>query len=616
MFRPVTETTSFLVPEVPVTAKSEILSPIPSPIHTQVGPRTPPSPPCPLKQESPEANKIDSEVLSSEAECKSLTNEKSGNKNNLLSDKPPDNRDNSADKGNVQNEKCKKQLRSSKSKELNSEAESSTAISADESSNAKESSGTILEKDKITEKSTSSAVISAASEPHSENYPIKTRQRVTAATRRKSSINNVSENSQTPEDANSAIAKLKHPRACRKSTEKQNKKTTSSPNSIKQKLIEEPKKITKQDTKDSTNVTEKIKTNPKPAANVTNSSKSTPIKTSTRTKGKTSKTQPKQLLEEKKPEIKKKKKKFAIKNFVQSPENEDTKPPSALSSFTPSPERSPIPECQKDSEAPADATSESPTSSKPQSKSNTKNAIKVKKVEKLRRSVRCSERASINAQVDSSSNQQTTENKEIKKNSKNIGKAKSAENVSISIDPPVELLSPIPHDPLLPSQGSDSAIPVKIMVCIPLNMLSRYPGSSQQPQDSAAKEVSKSASTTEEANTQKKDATDKSLKTAGKSIQQSKDKIKTATSVKNDKTNSKSVKAKNKKDVKVENESSVKIKSGSTVNKNIKVKDKTVAVDSDSKLPKKRKNESEEKQQNLKRPKLSSRSTEDRKLKE
>ncbi|GIZ03821.1 hypothetical protein CEXT_752101 [Caerostris extrusa] len=320
-------------PDVTVSNKSDILlSPIPSPVHPTVGPRTPPSPP---KQNFSETNDKD---LNFESENKSSEgNDAITQGISPRSDEP-------------QVDELTAKLESA---HLDSSV-SGLIEFKDVTDRSSENKGTTaIEKD-VPDSVTCNS-------KSSENYSIKTRQRVSAessAKKLKSDGDNSSENNQ---NSDVAIAKLKHPRACR------------------------------------------------------------------------------------------------------------------------SPERSPIPD---DHNKTSETAEELParTVGRPSSKSSGK-VLKAKKVEKLRRSARCSERASNNVQGEAQvTTQPTSENT---KNSKTAGKEKhSVENLSIPINPPVELLSPIPQDPPIITKVSDSAIPrknrrkgrrPKILVVIPLNKILRMP---------------------------------------------------------------------------------------------------------------------------------------------
>ncbi|KAF8790440.1 AF4/FMR2 family member 3-like isoform X1 [Argiope bruennichi] len=597
---------TFLVPDVPVSTKSDLLSPIPSPVHTAVGPRTPPSPSCPLKESSSDVN---NEPVTTDLE-------KSENDNtfavNNRSDEPQVSCDSVGEKISEPIEKFKKQLRSGKNKsdDLSSEHESSHLDSSvDEPSDPKELSDRSLESDKLAtapDKNASDSVSAGNSESSPENYSIKTRQRVSAATsakKTKSTGDNSNENNQKTDVA---IAKLKHPRACRKSNEKQTKKastiTSAKPS------VEESKKPSKPETKETPS--EKVKEPLK----VSGKTKNIP-KISMRSQSKVSKSSPKPAVETKKTDVKKKKKKFSMENFLQSPENENARLSNSLPPFTPSPERSPIPDCPNASEA-AEEPPDSPVlPSRTPGRPSSKNTAKGKKVEKLRRSVRCSERASISAQADTSNVSQSTP--ENTKNSKTVGKAKrNIENLPISMEPPIELLSPIPQDPPLCSKASDSVIPRKIMVCIPLAKILRLPVF-QQDQESAAKQAVKNISAIEDIRTQKKDGNEKPSTIVTPKQSQTKDlSEKAASTPKNTKNGTKTVPSNKKaKASKPVNEIS---KTNATTDANktsIKVKDKTLNEAVENKFSKKRKNDGVEKQ-TAKKPKLPSRTTDEKKQKE
>ncbi|GFS77861.1 hypothetical protein NPIL_168011 [Nephila pilipes] len=605
---------TFLVPDVPVTNKSNLLSPIPSPVHPTVGPRTPPSPSCPPKQNFPDAiEEVD--PTNPQIDNKSSEDNDSAVQNNSPhSNEPEVNCDASEEKSNSLNEKCKKQLRSGKAKadEATSELESSHNDSCvDETSDPKELSDKSLDNDKLatgTEKTADDSVSPNVTESSPENYSIKTRQRVSAASsakKLKANTDNSSENNQKPDVG---IAKLKHPRACRKSNEKQTKKPASTIASAKSDS-EESKKLTKQDAKDA--VCEK-----KEPVKTTLKAKTIP---KARAQSKALKSSPRQATEAKKTEVKKKRKKFSMENFLQSPETENARLSNTLPPFSPSPERSPIPDCPNTS---SEAVEESPTSPvvpcKTLGRPTGKGGVKGKKVEKLRRSVRCSERASINAQTEVSATSQT--NSENTKNTKNVGKAKrNIENLSISIEPPVELLSPIPQDPppatTPTTKISDSAIPRKIMVCIPLAKLSRLPVPVQQDQDSALRQPVKSTPTADVVRTQKKDSVDKPNVNVTPKCSQSKDlneKAKPVTSVKNKNNTKNALSNKKAKVIKPPNETPAKPNTVTDVNKIVKGKDKLPGDTAESKFPKKRKGEIGEKL-NAKKTKLSSRTAEERK---
>ncbi|GFQ79291.1 uncharacterized protein TNCT_656301 [Trichonephila clavata] len=608
---------TFLVPEVPVTNKNNLLSPIPSPVHTAVGPRTPPSPSCPPKQNISEAtDEVD--PPNSQTENKSSEENDSVVENSSpQSDEPQVNSDVNEEKSNFQNEKGKKQLRSNKTKvdEVSSELDSShNDVCVDEISDLKELSDKSLENDKLTtgsEKSITDSVSPNVSESPPENYSIKTRQRVSAASsakKLKANTDNSNENNQKPDVG---IAKLKHPRACRKLNEKQTKKTASTIASAKSDS-EESKKPTKTDVKEVPNASEK-----KEPVKTTGKAKAIP---KARTQNKALKSSPRQATEAKKTEVKKKKKKFSMENFLQSPETDNARLSNSLPPFSPSPERSPIPDCPNTS---SEVIEESPASPvvpcKTPGRPSGKGAVKGKKVEKLRRSVRCSERASNNAQAEASASSQT--NSENIKNTKNVGKAKHplVENISLPIEPPVELLSPIPQDPpptmTTTTKITDSAIPRKIMVCIPLAKLSRLPVPVEQDQDSALRQSVKSTPIVDDARIQKKDASDKPSVNVTPKRSLSKDlneKTKTVISVKN-KNNTKNTPSNKKaKVIKPPNEIPAKTSTVSEANKNGKGKDKLPGDATESKFPKKRKGEAGEKQ-TVKKPKLSSRTAEERK---
>ncbi|PRD19399.1 UNVERIFIED_CONTAM: hypothetical protein NCL1_57428 [Trichonephila clavipes] len=607
---------TFLVPEVPVTSKNNLLSPIPSPVHTAVGPRTPPSPSCPPKQNFSElTDKVD--PPNSQTENKSSEENDSIVQNSSpQSDEQQVNSDLNEEKSDFQNEKCKNQLLSSKTKvdEVSSELDSShNDVSVDETSDSKELSDKLLENDKLateSEKEITGSVSPNVSESPPENYSIKTRQRVSAAStakKLKANTDNSSENNQKPDVG---IAKLKHPRACRKLNEKQTKKTVSTIASSKSDS-DESKKQTNTDL------------NEVPCA----SEKKEPVKTKgkakaipkARTQNKALKSSPRQATEAKKTEVKKKKKKFSMENFLQSPETDNTRLSNTLPPFSPSPERSPIPDCPNTS---SEVIEESPVSPvvpcKTPGRPSGKGAVKGKKVEKLRRSVRCSERASNNAQAEASTSSQT--NSENIKNTKNIGKAKRlVENLSLPIDPPVELLSPIPQDPppttTATTKITDSAIPRKIMVCIPLAKLSRVPVPVEQDQDSALRQSVKSTPIVDDTRVQKKDAADKPSVNVTPKRPLSKDlneKTKTVTSVKNKNNNKNTPLNKKAKIIKSPNEIPAKASTVSEANKNGKGKDKLPGDATESKFLKKRKGEAGEKQ-TVKKPKIFSRTAEERK---
>ncbi|GBM32935.1 hypothetical protein AVEN_268858-1, partial [Araneus ventricosus] len=599
---------SFLVPDVPVNSKSDLLSPIPSPVHPTVGPRTPPSPTCPLKQNFSDVN---DEPVNTHLENKSESNNAIADINR--SDEPQVGCDTPGEKVNVQIEKFKKQLRSGKNKsdDLSSEHESSHIDSSvDEPNDSKELSDRSLENDKITatiEKNASGSVSPSNSESSPENYSIKTRQRVSAASSDKKMKSTGDNSNESNEKVDVAIAKLKHPRACRKSNEKQNKKVSAVASA--KSTIEDCKKPLKQETKETLN--EKIKEPVK----ISGKMKSIP-KISMRSQNKISKLSPKPFVEAKKAEVKKKKKKFSMENFLQSPENENARLSNSLPPFTPSPERSPIPDCPNIPE-PVEEPPDSPVvPSRTPGRPSSKNSVKGKKVEKLRRSVRCSERASNNAQADTSATSQS--HFENTKNSKIIGKAKRhVENLPISMEPPVELLSPIPQDPPLSSKMSDSAIPRKIMVCIPLAKISRLPVL-QQDQESAARQTVKNSLSADDVRTQKKDGDEKPSAVIVPKQSLSKDlNEKTISTLKSSKNGTKSVPLSKKTKVsKPLNETSSKSSVTSEANKNsIKVKDKVLSDAGENKFSKKRKNDSGEKQ-SVKKPKLSSRTTDEKKQKD
>ncbi|GFY73294.1 uncharacterized protein TNIN_428293 [Trichonephila inaurata madagascariensis] len=607
---------TFLVPEVPVTSKNNLLSPIPSPVHTAVGPRTPPSPSCPPKQNFSEAtDEVD--PPNSQTENKSSEENDSIVQNSSpLLDEPQVNSDVNEEKSDFQNEKCKKQLRSNITKvdEVSSELDSShNDVCVDETSDSKELSDKSLENDKLateSEKEITGSVSPNVSESPPENYSIKTRQRGSAAStakKLKANTDNSSENNQKPDVG---IAKLKHPRACRKLNEKQTKKTASTIASLKSDS-DESKKQTKTDLKEGPCASEK-----KEPVKIIGKAKAIP---KARAQNKALKSSPRQATEAKKTEVKKKKKKFSMENFLQSPETDNARLSNTLPPFSPSPERSPIPDCPNTS---SEVIEESPVSPvvpcKTPGRPSGKGAVKGKKVEKLRRSVRCSERASNNAQAEASASSQT--NSENIKNTKNVGKAKRlVENLSLPIEPPVELLSPIPQDPppttTATTKITDSAIPRKIMICIPLAKLSRVPVPVEQDQDSALRQSVKSTPIVDDARVQKKDAADKpnvNVTPKGSLSKDLNEKTKTVTSVKNKNNNKNTPLNKKAKVIKPPNEIPAKASTVSEANKNGKGKDKLPGDATESKFPKKRKGEAGEKQ-TVKKPKLSSRAAEERK---
>ncbi|GIX94856.1 hypothetical protein CDAR_503941 [Caerostris darwini] len=587
-------------PDVTVSNKSDILlSPIPSPIHPTVGPRTPPSPP---KQNFSETNDKD---LNFQSENKSSEgNDAITQGISPRSDEPQVNCDTNEEKI-VQNEKNKKQLRSAKTKvdELTAKLESAHLDSSvsgliefkDVTDRSSENKGTTaIEKD-VPDSVTCNS-------KSSENYSIKTRQRVSAessAKKLKSDGDNSGENNQ---NSDVAIAKLKHPRACRKSTENQNKKTSS--NASTKSDLDDCKKQPKQEVKQKLCEINK------------DSTKSSKIKTISKGTAKSQNKIPKSVLkpttETKKLALKKKKKKFSVENFVQSPEKQNSR-----LSFSPSPERSPIPD---DHNKTSETAEELParTAGRPSSKSSGK-VLKAKKVEKLRRSARCSERATNNVQGEAQvTTQPTSENT---KNSKTVGKEKhSVENLSIPINPPVELLSPIPQDPPIITKVSDSAIPrknrrkgrrPKILVVIPLNKILRMP---VKLMPNPIKKTAKSSS--KRLKTQKKI----SEITAPKCIE-TKDlnKVKNAKglTMKN-KNNTKNIGSnKKRKTSESLNETTIKSNFASELNKNsVKSKDKELNETIETpKLSKKRKCEESREKQVVKKAKLQH-TADEKKLKE
>ncbi|XP_054709601.1 LOW QUALITY PROTEIN: dentin sialophosphoprotein-like [Uloborus diversus] len=622
--------TGFLELDTPVI-RNEILSPIPSPMHPVApsappvrGPRTPPSPSYPVKEDVTETSENQNPTESKKEES-SISVELSP----FVSPLPPpplqssqpskhfdaqENRSDSVDeKCKPQNEKSKNQIRTSKPKldSCSSKVSSSHMVHSFDQNESEPSASKELQdasKDEVKNDAVmtvSSSVPSEKSDSAHENYTIKTRQKHSTPNvntkKNKSVISDNSENGQkvSISSVKTSTNKPKHPtRSCRVPGEtKQNTKSTPPVSSAKQEPKEEPKRRSKPDVKTKQDVenSSKIKETAKSANLVETAAKNT-----SKVK-KAPKSSPKQPVELKKSEIKRKKKKFAIENFLQST----------------SPEKSPIYDAKKDS---LDIRSP-PEFQGLSSKSPSRPAEGSEKgKEKLRRSVRCSERASNTSQSESSG--QNSGNK--KRNSKKPTKSKSTiENLPIHLEPPPQLLSPIPQDSLFPTITSECAIPFKIMVCIPLDKITRLPLAAQV-SNVENKQVSKPRTSVpqnvdEDSKSQSKDMLEKATKSVNKRTQPKdfKDKPRTALPSKNNKNN-KIVSSKTEKSSKSSDSMPLpKVKPTSSVNvkSSIKSSSDNVLCDNVDKLPKKRKTEEKEKQLS-KKPKVSSRTLEEKRTKE
>ncbi|XP_071043906.1 uncharacterized protein [Parasteatoda tepidariorum] len=618
----------FIVADTPVTAKSEILSPIRSPAHPVVGPRTPPSPTSPLKDLS-EGGKNSSSLNDSKSEpsvepksSDSVLDTSNENKT-LLSSTPiscDENKENAAV--------------DTSSDILSSEVGSSPLnhSSTDDKVESKDTSKSSSEKDTSYSEAKSSTPTSDAPESSSENYSIKTRQKGVTSTKKNKPANlkKATNNNQNDEANSPPIAKFKHPRACRKSTEK----ISASPSPAKTEPIKEPpKKRSKPAIKQKEVPSpEKNKTVQKPS-----SSPKKPTKASLKQKVKATKATSKTNTDAKKADLKNKKKKFVVENFLQSPTSINDTNLSSLRSPSPSPDDLQASEIKKHSDTVDKLTNSNLPTAKNAVKSNSKATNKAKAGEKLRRSARCSERASSLSQSEppttpkqgaehsSSSSVSQVETSTPKSSSatnkkpqKKLVKSKShVENLPISIDPPLQILSPIPHESPPIASTSELGNQKKIMVCIPLSKLLRIPSVLHLIQEPDTRLTSKnhSVSSVEDVKQKKDLPSEKSSKNISSKCSQSKDfkdKPRTVQASKNCKKKLSNTKKDNTSKPVSESAS----KNASSVNKSsAKVSDKVIC-DVENKLPKKRKSEEDSKQLLKKKPKLTSRSTEERKSKE
>ncbi|KFM69072.1 hypothetical protein X975_07916, partial [Stegodyphus mimosarum] len=638
--------------DTPGNMKSDIISPIPSPVHTAPpappappvvrGPRTPPTPSYSSKEDPSEINGVEVQSENNQEEKASIDGMQPASQTSQQQVEAVQGRsDLKDDKGKGQGDKCRKQrVAKSKVEVCSPKIQSSPLVHLDstEPSASKELPDSSFSKEKEgapgNNLTPSSSMPSEISESSHENFTMKTPQKPSASSstsssgRKTKTVN--AENSSgnglkaVSSTKSSAAPKFKHPtRACRISNEsKQNKpKVTAIGTKIDQN--EETKRRSKLELKDSMCNSEKSK---EKTAVVKNASKN-----SSKVKSKVPKPPAKQPPPEvKKPEAKKKKKKFAIENFLQSPsfsQNESERVSNVPPVFSPSPERSPIPEYKQTGTQSLKRPAQTPSrASKSPGRSSSKSGEKVKNVEKLRRSVRCSERASTIAQAESFSapRQKTKPNRKISKNAMKV-KDKIA-NLPICMEPPPQIISPIPQDSPIPSV-SECAIPMKIMVSIPLEKLSRLP-SVLKAQEAENKQASKARSslrsTVDEAKKENLPQEKPSKSIQNKTIQSKdyKDKPRTVPPLKNNRNNSKNISVnKKEKNSKPPSEplSTCKSNPASSVNNKNSIKvtsDKTICDDAENKLPKKRKSENEENKFSRKKPKVSSRVTEERKLKE
>lgn len=624
---------NFLELDSSVNIKREILSPITSPLH-QAGPSSlqlppppppPPPPPAPNPQTirgprtppSPEYS-VTVESVDINRNSVSSGNVKSDNAINVEITVPQSQTikhsgiqqiscDMKEETGKVQTTIVKKRLSKNKTEIFSPRTDSSPVTQSfedDEPSASKGLPDVSSDKDEngIDVLTSSYSVPSETSESSHDNYSIKTRQKVSKSSSTKKTKAVIEEvpnlNCQKGNNlSKSSGSKTKHPvRTCRTSSDaKQLSKTVKSSKSDQSEETKRP--IVKPDLKEKSS-SEKNKNSSRSGSNAKAVSKN-----SVKIKKKPSKLPPKPATDGKKDEVKKKKSKFHIQNFLQSPTvSQSESLILKVSVHSPSCDRSPIPDYKKSAEK--RKRSISPTcGSRSPSRSSSKSIDRVK-CEKLRRSTRCSERASSIAQAESST--ATNQDSDVaKKSSKRTPKRREhVESSPVHVEAPPLLLSPIPHNSPIPVTLSECAIPTKILVSIPLDKISRLP-SSVRVLSSEIKPISKRSQQPVDENIQKKDSvlSEKSSKNTSSKYSSSKDiKYKPRTDLDSKASkNSKSalVSKKDKNSKALSESSSVKTKTTSSVNSKNSIKtaeNKQSSGASENKVSKKRKSEGEIKQ--------------------
>lgn len=458
----------------------------------------------------------------------------------------------------------------------------------------------------------SCSVPSETSESSQANYSIKTRQKVLKSSSAKKS-KTVSEESPRSCQKGNSLSKSVEPkpkhatRTCRSSSDTKQLSKAGKCSKSDQSGDVKKKTLVKADLKDK-NSSEKIKNSSKSVGNV----KGIP-KNASKIKKKPSKLTPKQVCENKKSETKKKKSKFRIQNFLQSPtisqsQNDLLHKASDCSSSS---DRSPIPDYESSTETKRKRSITPTHASRSPSRSSSKC------VEKLRRSTRCSERASSIAQAESSAAAAAARDSDkAKKSAKRTPKQRERDGSPKCMEAPPLLLSPIPHSSPIPKTLSACAIPTKIIVSIPLEKITRIPAvrafgsemksASKKSQQSVDESVKKDSVLLEKSSksTSNKHALPKDIK----------HKPRTDTESKNNKGDRIAVVSKKDRNLKALSESSVKSKPSSVNSKNsIKTAESKQCVGAIEKVSKKRKNEGESKQPVKKNPKTYTDGDQDRK---
>lgn len=598
--------------------------PPPPPPQAIRGPRTPPSP---IVEESADTNRNSTSSGNVQTETVATAEvivHQSQTKHSVVQQNSCDMRD---EAGKVQTTTVKKRLSKKLSEIFSPRTDSSPAtlsFEVDEPSASKGLPDVSLDKGEndVVTMTSSYSVPSETSESSHDNYSIKTRQKVLKSSSAKKSKTpsgeSLAESGQKENNLSKSVApKFKHPtRTIRASSDsKQLSKTSKS--STKSDPSEDVKKPVKSDQKDKSS-SEKNKIIAKTSKNV----KGTP-KNSVKVKKKPPQPPPKQVTDGKKGEVKRKKNKFHIENFLQSPTISQSESDLLIKSYlltsakSPSRDKSPFADIKNSADNKRRPSISPARASQSPSRSSSKSVERVKCNEKLRRSTRCSERASSIAQAESSAvaNQSSETKKSVRKT------PRRREHADGSLAPmKTPLLSPIPRiSSPIPMTLSECAIPTKIIVSIPLDKLTRLPAAVRGV-DLEIKPASKRPHQAADGNLQKKESVllEKSSKNTSNKRSVSKDikdKPRTDANSKSNKISKCALVSKKDKNVKALSEPSIKSKTTSSVNNkpSIKTPESKPSWDAnDSKISKKRRNE-ENKQPQKKKIKVCPETNQDKK---
>jgi hypothetical protein len=610
--------------------KNEILSPITSPLHPPGPPALPPPlPPPPPPPPPPQTNRgprtppsptysVTDELLPLSRNCAPLGNgqtessvtaeltvpQSQTNKHSAVLQNTCDKREES---GKVQMSTAKKRLSKNKTEIYSPRTDSSPVTQSfedDEPSASKGLPDVSLDKDENDVVTLLSSVPSETSESSHENYSIKTRQKVSKSSSAKKS-KTLSEESlcESGQKGSSVLkspiaSKQKHPtRTCRASNDSKQLSKVSKGST----KVDQPQGLKKPVVKDLTSLmsdfqdkssSEKNKTLLKNASNLKG-----PSKSSVKIKKKPPKMPPKQASDGKKGEVKRKKSKFHIENFLQSPTISQSESGSICKAsliISPSRDKSPVSDYYKNVLDVRKIPSISPSrASRSPSRSSSKSVERVKSGEKLRRSTRCSERASsVQAESSAAANRDSDTGKKSAKRTSKV--REHTDDSLIHVEAPPLLLSPIPHDSPIPITLSECAIPTKIIVSIPLDKLTRLPAVLHAPD--SEKPPAKRFRQAGDESMQKKDSISSKNVSSKRSVSKDiKDKPRTDSNSKSKSSKNVLVSKKDKNAKAISEPSlSVKSKTSSSVNSksSIKTTDSKSSWDpSENKVSKKRKSE-------------------------